>query len=278
MLRHVCGRALSALVLGIVLAGCGQNSNIAQNLPTPDGITAQPTSQFAAVVMVILPGGTGLCSGTFISPNAVLTAAHCSLTSGEYQVIASFGTFTTSNVVHFGPGQVDDPNDIALLIFSQNVASASQGQVYNIGTSVSVGNTLRLVGFGCDDVSSRDGAGVKRTGTNVVESIDDYLEFQTPLDSTNSGSTGTTQALEIPGGAGKGRIIGPDNLAGSCFGDSGGPAINEAGGTELIVGVTHAGGANGSVENSEYVDLTRSDNQGWLTQMNSQYSLGIQGL
>src|SRR5439155_14651374 len=130
----------------------------------------------------------GLCSGTFISEKAVLTAAHCAKTDGDYQVVASFGSFTTNQKVVLGPGVVDDPNDLAILIFDHNVASRGQGQVADIASSIHVGDTVRLVGFGCNNVTTRTGAGVKRTGTNVVAQISDYIEFDTPLNDSNSGA------------------------------------------------------------------------------------------
>ncbi|WP_396133675.1 trypsin-like serine protease, partial [Chamaesiphon sp. OTE_75_metabat_556] len=49
----------------------------------------------------------------------------------------------------------------------------------------------------------------------------------------------------------------PDLRAGSCFGDSGGPALQANGDSQNVVGVTHAGGTMGSNIVSEYSDLTR---------------------
>ena len=98
------------------------------NLPTPTAQLTTVTDQYPAVVMIILPGDVGMCSGTFISPNTVLTAAHCTLNQGQYMVQASFGTFTTNTTVKFGPGVVNDPNDIALLIFDSNVADRDKAR------------------------------------------------------------------------------------------------------------------------------------------------------
>ena len=42
-----------------------------------------------------------------------------------------------------------------------------------------------------------------------------------------------------------------------------------------LVGLTHAGGSDGTNIHSEYVNLTRSDNSNWLKQMDTTYSLGI---
>ncbi len=241
------------------IVGCAKSG---ANLPAPSSESVQVTTLYPAVVEVILPGGAGLCSGTFISPRAVLTAAHCALNGGSYTINASFGVFTTSNRVKFGAGVVNDPNDIAILYFNSDVADASLGQVANLGSSVHEGDIARLVGYGCTNIDTRTGAGLKRTGTNVVESLDDYINFLTPTDSTT-------------GGRG---LVGAVNRAGSCFGDSGGPAFLEGASSLTLVGVTHAGGADSGGIVSEYVDMTRTDNRNFIATQNSAHSLGIAGI
>jgi hypothetical protein len=240
------------------LSAC--QSNMA-NLPTPDANFSEATSSYPGVVEVILPLGQGMCSGSFVSPNTVITASHCVPSAGTYTVTTSWGSFSTSTYFKYGPGTVDDPNDIAFLVFSQNVASATQGQIIAFGTSVNSGDTVRLVGYGCDDLSTEAGTGVKRTGTNVIYTIDNFLELVTPPTVTS-------------------KVLGPDNRAGSCFGDSGGPALETDSNNNLVmVGVTHAGGTDSSGNiDSEYIDLLRNDNQGWLSQTNQAQNLGIPGL
>jgi secreted trypsin-like serine protease len=255
----------ASLTTLFLLIGC--QSNVA-TLPQASANAVETTASYDAVVELIMPGGQGLCSATFISPNAVLTAAHCAQLSGEYTFITSFGTFTTSNVQTFSGAPltdaVDDPNDVAILWFNTPVATASLGQVYNIGNSVDVGETLRLVGYGCDNFDTHVGTGVLRTGTNLVYSIDDYINFMTPVNSADYANA----------------LVGPDNLAGSCAGDSGGPALYQDGqGNYWIEAITHAGGYYNSTEiQSEYVNVaTNSDNRAFVSQLNGQYNLGIVG-
>ena len=267
MRRHV-GRLLVGVLLFAfaLLSGCG--SKASSSLSDPSKIQAGETSGYTPVVMVIEPGGTGICTGTIVSSKAVLTAAHCTKASGTYTIQGDFGqgtfTATTTSAQSFGPGTVADPNDIALLIFSSPIPDVGSN-IYGLGSSVSKGQTLDLVGYGCNNLSTRSGAGVKRQGTNQVFDIDEYLFFVTPISS--SGVATSTQ-----------RILGPSNRAASCFGDSGGPALAQASGTYSVVGVTHAGGSTSTDDISEYVDLTRSDNRNFLSGLNSSNSLGISGL
>jgi len=133
-----------------------------------------------------------------------------------------------------------------------------------LGDSVVAGDVLRLVGFGCNNIDSKRGAGVKRTGTNAVAKLSSYIEFLTPAsESTGYGARG---------------IIGPSNRAGSCFGDSGGPALKAVGDAFVVVASPRGGPVDEGLI-SEYVNVaTRTDNRSFISQLNTEHDLGIQGL
>jgi len=248
------------ILFSISLVACQQKSLL--DLPSPSSVAAQETGAYPAVVKVILPGGRGLCSGTFISPRAVLTAAHCTLAAGTYTISGAFGTFTTSGRLNYGAGVVDDPNDISILYFDRDVADRAEGQVADLGSDVRAGEIVRLIGYGCNSLETRRGSGVKRTGTNMVYEVNDYIELLTPR--SNGGLRG---------------IIGADNRAGACFGDSGGPAAETRDdGTLVVKGVAHTGGESEDAYVSDYVNLTRSDNRNFISQANRDHDLGIAGL
>lgn len=262
---HVGRVARFCALIGISLAlvACGKSKNA--SLPTPSGRFVTETTGYSPVVMVILPGGSSLCTGTIVAVRAVLTAAHCALSSGRYQVVTDNGSFSTYDVYYTGQGNVNSTDDLAILVFDEEIADADS--IYAIANSVSEGDEVRLVGYGCNDIEDRTGAGTKRTGTNVISNVADYIEFVTPKDSSYGVISGTRG------------IIGAENRAGSCFGDSGGPALKQSGSTYKIVGVTHAGGVTSESYISEYVNVaTNSSNRTWLRSINTQENLGIAGL
>lgn len=256
-------RISALIVIASLFMGCGKNLQD-DDLPAPNGAFVTITNEHPAVVMVLAPGGAGLCTGTFVSERAVVTASHCVDAAGTYTIVASFGQFRTSTRRLLGPGEVDDPSDLAMLVLDQPAASREEGQIYDFHDSVAEGDELELVGFGCNNISTRNGAGVKRKGRNTVADLNDYIEFLTPITSGSNGTRG---------------LFGPANRTASCFGDSGGPALARVNGGFRLVGITHAGGREGSFQVSQYVNVAdRSDNRSFLRDIDREFGLGIRGL
>lgn len=258
-------RWLTLSILALLLVACGNGADADADLDaleSPSNRSLVVTSDYPAVVMVVLPGGHGLCTGTFVSPTAVLTAAHCTQDDGTYTIVSSFGIFRTDTRRSFGPGVVEDPEDLALLIFGEPIARARKGQVIPLGAPPGLTEKVRLVGFGCSDFELRRGTGLKRTGTNQVSRLGDYIEVFSPKtrDTASQGAKG---------------LIGSDNRTGTCFGDSGGPMLHwqqEAWGVSAI---SHAGGARSDGYVSGFVDLNRPSNFDFLRNVDAEFDLGL---
>ncbi|MCB0405633.1 MAG: hypothetical protein KDD51_12690, partial [Bdellovibrionales bacterium] len=105
---------------------------------------------------------------------------------------------------------------------------------------------------------TRLGAGIKRTGTNQVYRVTDYIEIVTPL-GTSSGRS----------------LLGPANRAGSCFGDSGGPMLRETESGAEIIGVAHAGAWGEQFVLSQYGNLNRNDNLLFLREASEDFDLNL---
>jgi hypothetical protein len=248
---------LVVVLLAGLLFGCGKPS-ATETSTAPQVEAVTDPSQYVPAVMVVMPGGAGICTGTFISPKAVVTASHCTQMNGTYRIISGFGSFLSNTHVNLGPGVVEDPEDISVLVLSEAYAKRAAGQVSVIGSEAVPGERIQIVGYGCNSLTTRRGAGVKRAGTNTVASVGEYVELNTPF------------SVDEP--EDQRNILGPKDRAGSCFGDSGGPMFRA---DNVLVGVTHAGGTTSTRIISQYLNIQRPSIQSFLRTVDSDYNLGI---
>lgn len=169
----------------------------------------------AAVALTVQ--GQAFCSGTLVTPNVVVTAAHCispEIGSPSWdQVEVFFGTDVSAGGTFIEvvdglphPGfdtSLEDPqNDIAML----RLGSAAPVTPVTMADLPPVGTTLTLVGFGITQAGG-DGAGLKRV-----------------TQATILGEEGSVFFMEVA-------------PSGTCNGDSGGTALWNDGGVERLVGI-----------------------------------------
>jgi len=216
-------RFSAALVLLLTLAASCQVETTQHGEVSRSIIGGTPAPNDPAVVMVNV---FGLCTGTLIAPNVVLTAAHCVSSAieagrtnvGSIRFVQNDDTFATRTIVDMVMHRLYDDgaftsNDIALVRMGEDAPPEVQPIPFNTRdlNEDDVGREVRTVGFGNDDGTTGTGAGTKR---QVRMNIDAVLPQHVAL-GTNSKNT--------------------------CQGDSGGPTFSNFGDGEEVVAVTSFG-------------------------------------
>lgn len=232
-------RVVGGLV-AVLLAGClADADDVGFHQAELRGGTAVPTGSLEAVVTV------GACSGTLITDDTVLSAAHCvcgssastytnclARTTVIFRSVRRNGSSVRENVgipgdvivhpLYYQGGWLY--HDFALIKLDElasNVVEVPRIRVETPSNQVSEGDTMTFVGYGpthAGNTTNCNGgnAGVKRQASSV---LDEYRLYGDPV------------------GA---RLVFYDNAVGACPGDSGGPALN---GNNRVVGVASYGNA-----------------------------------
>jgi secreted trypsin-like serine protease len=209
--------------IGLML--CAPAFALTGNAPPAVGYAARP------IVMIIDPRGD-LCTGTALTADLVLTAAHCVARKLDYQV-KTFQTGQTISVRAIAPHpQFNLANyaasrataDLALL----KLAAPLSDQVAPVKLAperrVAPGETLTIAGFGVTAAGTARGLGIPRMATLSV-----------------TGQPGGLQ-IRLYDLATRGKRIG----LGACTGDSGAPAFEPA--SEAVIGVVSWSTAPGDEE------------------------------
>lgn len=219
-----------ALVVGLLTGVGAAVAAVAGAAPagadvTPFIVGGNDADQEYSWMVSLQEGGSHFCGGSLISPEWVLTAAHCVQGSSADSISARIGSNdrTTGGeeaqaaevIVHPDYNGTGAGGDIALVKLSAPAKSAP----VSLGTTTDAGTKTRLLGWGqtCPERGGCDApVNLQQLDTQVVEAdkctgIDGSVELCT----------------DNPGGD-----------AGACYGDSGGPQVVEAGGKFELIGVT----------------------------------------
>lgn len=192
-----------------------------------------------------------ICTGSLLTSNVVLTAAHCVPQVGPQEEVVDAALYVVFNkdlrsvldtdfrlvtdaVVHegygkFGP-QGEDSHDIALLKFAGKKAEGYEvAKILTDETLLKPGTKVTLAGYG---LTETDG---------VTTSSDDRLR---------------KTEVEVAGHFGRFEVVVDQSQGkGACHGDSGGPAFIEIDGTQYVWGLTSRGSGKDGVDDCSLMSI-----------------------
>ena len=215
-------RVLSA-VIGFIL--CAPAVALTGNAPPASGYAAR------AIVMVVDRRGD-LCTGTALTRDLVLTAAHCvggklnyqikTYQSGQTISVRAIALHPRFDLASYAASRATA--DVALLKLSAPLADLVMPAKLAPERRVAVGETLTIAGFGITAAGTARGLGLPRMATLTVTSKPGSLQIRLFDLATRNQRVGL----------------------GACTGDSGAPAFEPA--SEAIIGVVSWSTAPGDQE------------------------------
>ena len=223
---------MKSLILFVLLSGnlaqASQRNNLilgGQEVKSSDPVQASTVGVYSPA-----PGGQGgaLCTGTLISKDIALTAAHCVQPGGPKPVLifgrdlhAPGAQHREGTAVAVDPkwrthqGRGMDQGDVALVKFGGGMpAGYHQVSTVQSASAIKNGGVVQLAGYGISNARTHTGAGkLRETSVRIVDSRPGKSEMI--LDQTHG--------------------------RGACHGDSGGPAFVRQGAGIALAGLTNRG-------------------------------------
>lgn len=236
------------------LAGCSNNGSFtpaADSLNIIGGQDANPEGLAAQSTVALITGRSEIlkenCTGTVISDNVILTAAHCLEKMRTINVWIHAGSklpkpyylhelykvrdfivhpqFAAISSTDFPDTEI---NDIAVILLDKKLPPSMKAVKIQVNVSPTTGDELLLAGFGVTDDRNTKRATQLKTAKVTVSRVWDKILV---LDQTQG--------------------------SGACNGDSGGPAYIEKDKELILVGVTR-GAHNKSPHCHNYTEYTNA--------------------
>lgn len=186
----------------------------------------EPAPELQAVAAVI-GGGQGLCTGTLIAPNAVLTASHCGCKGQPKEVV-------------FGPN-VNSTTRVAVQRFERMVTGCTERDLANGDVAIAFIQQQNITPMAIADLSWVQAQGklmVAGYGRTNQKQSGTKMKAEVPIitvdcQGNDSNVYGCTQGREAVAGG----FAEPD----TCPGDSGGPAIWARNNRQYVAAATSRG-------------------------------------
>lgn len=231
-------RVLPIVALMLACNPSLEDAHVSQTSTPILGGTAAGEGDFPTVVALLFDmGRRGLCTGTLVAPDLILTAAHCvstqvtqyptqdEVTANTLAIIdgtnllAGTGTVVavSATIPHPGFGSPGDP-DVGLVRLSQPLTDRVPTPLNLVAADAPIGTNVTMVGYGLSEPGNQMSA-----GTAMV------LDSKSSVACTNGVSDSTFLCWDQTDGTGK------------CSGDSGGPSFASINGVEKVVGITSFG-------------------------------------
>jgi hypothetical protein len=263
-MRRVSGIVKGVVSLGVLglASACGMAPADRSEVKVTNGREVGE-NEYPSVVLLYDKVQGGICTGTFITPTVVLSAAHCTMAGkvdadGNVDLTMSLIKVTdpvnkkaeflaesvsiVRNPLWDKNGRNVNKYDLSLITFPAGTAKAVS-ELASVPAKAK--DKFTIVGFGLNqmkDMSNGDSAGVKREGVNAVSSVSGgFIQF------TGKDSTGNADGTD----------------ASSASGDSGGPLFING----KVAGVTSGGGWGGfGRTRSMYIDIWSKESRAFLSQ------------